>query len=188
VPLFFQRGVDKMPRAWIARMKQCLHKLGPVFNTNRMVRDYAEKFYLPALTRGQKLFANGLERSASLAHLKEQLRHKWGGVRVVGVHTNGNANFKVGQNLQVEALVDLPNLKPEDIAVELYIGPLNATGQIERPQLLPMKYVHPMAPDRHLFLGEITCNISGRQGYAIRVVPGSSDLATPFEPGLIAWN
>jgi len=188
VPLFFQRGVDNMPRAWIGRMKQCLQKLGPVFNTNRMVRNYAEKFYLPALTRGQKLFANGMERSATLAHLKEQLRHKWSGVRIVGVHTNGNANFKVGQDLKVEALVDLPNLKPDDIAVELYTGPLNATGQIEAPQLLRMKYIHPMAPDRHLFVGEITCKVSGRQGYAIRVIPGNSDLATPFEPGLIAWN
>src|SRR5437016_1244551 len=43
VPLFFQRTVDNVPRAWIARMKNCMRKLAPVFNTNRMVRDYTEK-------------------------------------------------------------------------------------------------------------------------------------------------
>jgi starch phosphorylase len=188
VPLFYERGIDNMPRHWIGRMKQCMRKLAPVFNTNRMVRDYAEKFYVPALVRGQALHANGLERSIKLAHLKEDLHHKWSGVKVVGVHTSGNGNFKVGQSLQVEALVDLPDLKPDDVAVELYAGPVNATGQIERPQRLRMTYGQQMAPGRHLFVGQIDCRSSGRQGFAIRVVPGNHDLATPFEPGLIVWN
>jgi starch phosphorylase len=177
-----------MPRAWIARMKQCLSKLGPVFNTNRMVRDYAEKFYLPSLARGQNLFANNLQRSSALAHVKEQLRQKWGGVRIAAVHPTDSANFKVGQTLQVKVLVDLPSLNPDDIAVELYTGVLNATGQIEHPQLLRMQYAGPMGPDRYSYIGEIICKVSGRQGYAIRVLPGNPDLATPFEPGLIAWN
>jgi starch phosphorylase len=41
---------------------------------------------------------------------------------------------------------------------------------------------------RHVFSGQIECRSSGRQGFAVRVVPGNADLATPFEPGLIAWN
>jgi hypothetical protein len=45
-----------------------------------------------------------------------------------------------------------------------------------------------MAPGRHLFIGTVSCKTSGRHGYAVRVVPGNTDLATPFEPGLISWN
>ena len=37
IPLFYQRTVDNMPREWIGRMKNCMRKLAPVFNTNRMV-------------------------------------------------------------------------------------------------------------------------------------------------------
>ncbi len=129
-----------------------------------------------------------MERSIALAHTKDQLRNKWGGVRVVGVHTSGNGNFKVGDDLQVEALIDLQDLKPDDVAVELYAGALNATGQIEKPTLLRMSYGQQMAPNRHLYVGKIGCRSSGRHGFAIRVVPGSQDLATPFEPGLILWN
>jgi starch phosphorylase len=188
VPLFYQRGVDNIPRPWIGRMKQCMRKLAPVFNTNRMVRDYAEKFYVPALTRGALLGAAGLERSIHLARTKDYLRQHWGGVKVIGVHTSGNGNFKVGDTVQVDAMIDLPDLEPDDVAVELYAGTLNASGQIERPTLLRMKYGQQMAPGRHLFVGEIACRSSGRQGFAIRVVPGVKDLATPFEPGLILWN
>ena len=94
----------------------------------------------------------------------------------------------MGEAVKIEALVDLPDLKPDDVAVELYAGPVNATGQIEFPSLLRMKYGQQIAPGRHLFVGELACKLSGRQGYAIRVVPGSKDLATPFEPGLMLWS
>jgi hypothetical protein len=51
-----------------------------------------------------------------------------------------------------------------------------------------MQYVKQLAPGRHVFSGTLACRSSGRQGYAIRVLPGNQDLATPFEPGLITWN
>ncbi|MDQ3441413.1 MAG: alpha-glucan family phosphorylase, partial [Planctomycetota bacterium] len=73
VPLFYKRGVDNTPREWIARMKTCMRRLAPVFNTNRMVRDYAEKFYVPATTRGQTLAADGLARAVALASAKDNL-------------------------------------------------------------------------------------------------------------------
>src|SRR3712207_7336819 len=80
-------------------MKNCMRKLGPVFNTNRMVRDYTEKLYLPAATRGAALGSENLKRAVELAHAKDRLRHKWPGVRIVGVHTSGNGHFKVGQSI-----------------------------------------------------------------------------------------
>ena len=188
IPLFYQRNVENLPVEWIARMKNCMRKLAPVFSTNRMVRDYAEKFYVPAFTRGQGLVANGMKRGIALAHAKDLLRQRWGGIKIVGVHTSGNGHFKVGESMQVEALVDLPNVNPEDLAVQLYAGPVNSRGEIEQPQAMQMTYSKKMAPDRHLFIGKFDCRISGRQGFAIRIVPGAADLATPFEPGLIVWN
>jgi len=188
LPLFYKRSIDNIPREWIARMKNCMRRLAPVFNTNRMVRDYAEKFYLPAFTRGQALAADGLKRSVELAHFKDRIRAKWGAIRVVGVHTSGNGHYKVGQSLHVEALVDLPDIKPDEVSVQLYAGPISAGGEIDRPQSLVMKHERQMGPNRHLFVGQIECNTSGRQGFAIRVVPGHPDMATPFEPGMIVWN
>jgi starch phosphorylase len=188
IPLFYQRGVENTPHEWIARMKNCMRKLAPVFNTNRMVRDYAEKFYIPAYTRGGLLASDGMARAIALAKSKESLRNRWGGIRIVGVHTSGNGHFKVGESMQVEALVDLPSVDPKELAVQLYAGPVNARGEIEQPQALVMTYSKPMAPNRHLFVGSFDCRTSGRQGFAIRILPGAADLATPFEPGLIVWN
>jgi starch phosphorylase len=188
VPLFYNRDVDNLPREWIARMKNCMRKLVPFFNTNRMVQNYTENAYLPAFERGEKLAANGLARAVALAKAKDTLRGRWRNIRIVGVHTSGNGHFKVGDQMQVEALVDTPGVKPEEVQVQLYAGRINATGEIEQPHAVSMQYVKPMAPDRHLYVGRLDCRTSGRQGFAIRIVPGGEDFASPFEPGLITWN
>ena len=90
--------------------------------------------------------------------------------------------------MQVEAMVDLPGMKPEDITVQLYAGPINARGEIDNPQTLVMSHARQAGGSTHLFTGRIECKTSGRQGFAVRILPGNADLATPFEPGLILWN
>ncbi len=187
-PLFYKRGVDNIPREWIVRMKTCMRKLAPVFNTNRMVRDYAEKFYVPANARGQVLAAEEMKRGIALAHAKDHLRQKWGAIKIIGVHASGNGHFKVGESLQVEAVVDMPEMTPADLKVQLYAGAINSTGGIDNPQAMTMQHSREMAPNRHLFTGRLDCRSSGRQGYSLRIVPGNQDLATPFEPGLILWH
>ena len=188
IPRFYHRGADNIPREWIARMKNCMRTLAPAFSTNRMVRDYCDQFYVPAIKRGQLLMANNLARAIALADAKQNLRSRWGAIRIVGVHASGNGHFKVGETMQVEAMVDLPGVKPDEITVQLYCGPASPAGNIQDPQALVMTHLKEIAPDRHIFIGKFDCRRSGRQGYAVRILPGNADLATPFEPGLILWN
>jgi starch phosphorylase len=47
IPLFFQRDAQGIPRAWIQRIRRAMVTLVPQFTTQRMVREYTEKFYLP---------------------------------------------------------------------------------------------------------------------------------------------
>ena len=189
VPTFYDRGVDNVPHEWVRRMKACMRVLAPMFNTNRMVREYAESLYVPAMRRGNTLAAGDLDRAVKLAHSKDYLRAKWDGIKVMGVHTSGNGHYKVGETLQVEALVEMPELTPGDISVELYAGPITSAGEeIDNPQVIKMVHTREVAPGRHLFTGRLSCQTSGRQGFALRVIPGLTDLATPFEPGLILWN
>ena len=48
IPLYYDKGSDGIPHAWVGRMKAAMQSLGWRFNADRMVRDYAERFYLPA--------------------------------------------------------------------------------------------------------------------------------------------
>jgi starch phosphorylase len=48
IPLFYQRDQDGLPRGWLRRMKRTIRTLGWRFNADRMVMDYALKYYVPA--------------------------------------------------------------------------------------------------------------------------------------------
>ncbi len=45
VPLYYDRDADGLPRRWLAMMKRSIKTLVPAFNSDRMVREYAERIY-----------------------------------------------------------------------------------------------------------------------------------------------
>ncbi len=49
IPAFYDRDVDNIPHAWLARVKESIRTVAPQFSTRRMVKEYVEKLYLPAL-------------------------------------------------------------------------------------------------------------------------------------------
>ena len=48
IPLYYDRDVDGLPRAWISRMKRAIRTLGWRFSAGRMVADYVIESYIPA--------------------------------------------------------------------------------------------------------------------------------------------
>lgn len=49
VPLFYKRDGDNIPRGWVSMMKEAIRTVGLQFSTRRMVREYMDQYYLPAL-------------------------------------------------------------------------------------------------------------------------------------------
>ncbi len=47
-PLFYDVGDDGVPQKWVERMKAAMYLVSPYFNTDRMVQEYTECYYLPA--------------------------------------------------------------------------------------------------------------------------------------------
>lgn len=197
IPTFYRRTESGLPRDWINRMKACLTRLTPVFNTNRMVREYAETFYLPALRRGRVLAEGKYARAKKLAEAKSRLRGVWGQIKVASAEFRGgaagSAHCKVGQSMTVETVVQVPGgVDPRDVEIQLVVGPLDTSGRITDMQTVPMVKRDAASgglPANHYrYEATLKCQTTGKQGFAIRILPGVQDQATPFEPGLIAWN
>ena len=58
VPIFYERRSDGLPRGWIAKMKAAIRDHSAVFNTNRMVEEYCERFYIPCFENAQRQTAD----------------------------------------------------------------------------------------------------------------------------------
>ena len=49
VPLFYQVNDDGIPVDWVKKMKESMQSTGAAFSARRMVKQYSQKFYQPAL-------------------------------------------------------------------------------------------------------------------------------------------
>ncbi len=186
VPLFYTRGRDGLPRGWIAKMKASMRMLAPVFTTNRMVHEYAERLYLPAAERFGHLLEEGGAHARALAAWKRRLHQNWPKIRVEAVQADADG-LKVGDELKVQARIYLGGLTPEDVEVDFYHGMLDAKGEV--PVGIPTALQAQAAnEDRYTFTGAVPCLSSGRFGYAVRVLPHHEDLLHPYEMGLILWG
>jgi starch phosphorylase len=187
VPLFYNRNSNGLPHEWIARMKAAMRAICPVFNTNRMVQEYAERFYLPAAQRYRHLTDGEMARAKALVQWESLLHEHWPEIRVDNVEAEVPARLKVGADLQVRAQVHLGALEPRDVTVQLYYGLLDTRGEIPKGEVTAMKWVESNEEGGHVFVGSIPCRASGRYGYALRILPHHEDLSNPYEPGLILW-
>jgi len=48
VPLYYQRDSDGVPRGWVRVVKEAIVSIAPLFSARRMVKEYVERFYVPA--------------------------------------------------------------------------------------------------------------------------------------------
>jgi starch phosphorylase len=186
VPLFYTRGRDGLPRDWIRRMKASMIWVGHRFTSHRMLMEYAQSFYLPALKRAREFIDDGCQRCRELSAYIQKLRGAWGQLRVDGVSTPQASVYTVGDRITATARVHLGALKPEEVRVELYYGPVSSTGEIEDARTLEMS---PAGAEKGSleYRVELECDLTGRQGYTVRVLPKHPSLAHNFLPGLVRW-
>jgi len=188
VPLFYDRGPDNLPRGWIAKMKAAMGRLAPVFNTNRMVRQYAENFYVAAAGSWDELVKDDMAEARRLSAWTRRLRENFDEVRLESVTDNVDANggARVGRGFRVEAVVHLGQLAPQDVSVELFFGPLDADGQLSQGQAVQMEKVEEQ-DGRAKYAVEAPCQRSGMSGYTVRILPHREGAREVLDMGMIRW-
>jgi starch phosphorylase len=188
VPGFYERSADGLPRRWIAQMKSSISTLCPVFNMQRMVRQYAADFYVTADEKYQQLTANQAARARALAAWTSHVQAHWKEVRVESVDSLTQTDLPVGSHLHVRARLQLGALTPDQVAVELYVGRLDADGELIGAHTIPMEPAGPGQGGIWTFEdATVPCPRSGLHGYTVRITPFNPDAPKAFLPGVITW-
>ena len=187
VPTYYDRGRDTLPREWIKMMKTSMQEVGAQFSSIRMLREYAEKFYIPALENHNRISADDYAAAKRVTGLTARLEKEWPHTRIKEIQRKHGSALNVGDQLTTEALVELGKLKPEDVKVELYYGKIGSQGEIENPSRIEMNMAK---KEGDVYRYKIAASITeaGQQGYAVRILPKSNDLIHEFLPGMVRWS
>lgn len=186
IPAFYDRGRDNLPREWIRKMKECMREIGKRFCSHRMLLEYSNQFYLPALGNYDLFTANNYAVARDLSGYLEKVKKGWSMVRIQEIYCENSAIHKVGDTLKVSAEVFLGNLTPKDVAVELVFGHLVSSDSFDDPVRVEM-FPDGGKGEFLVYSVEVVCEKTGKQGYSVRVLPKHPHLMHSFLPGLVRW-
>ena len=189
IPLYYERGRDDIPRQWVTAMKWSMQTVCPQFSTNRMVADYFNKFYTNASRRYINMTSDDFKKSKELKSWKDNIYSKWSKVSFENTMSEmPSRNLQVGSKFEVKTIVNLGNIAPDSVRVELYHGQLSMKDEITEPTIVEMKHSSDLGNGRHSFIGSLECVNTGQSGYAIRMYPYHKDLGYKFDMKMIIWS
>ncbi len=186
VPLFYDIGSDGLPRHWTAKMKSSMKKLCSVFNTNRMVGEYTEKFYMKAYSNWKKLSSDNFVKAKELVKWKEFVKSQWGMVHIIKASVD-NRESEVDDSLKITAVVYLGVLKKDDVKVQVYSGTLDNDQNIINKFTIDMECGDEVQEGLYKYEGVIPCRESGLFGYSVRIMPNHSDMSDQFGLEMMKW-
>jgi starch phosphorylase len=187
IPLFYQRGRDNLPREWIKRMKTCMREIGQSMSSHRMLMDYSNMFYFPALKNYRRIIKDDYTESKALAAYMTRLKSAWNGIHITSIESNARPVMQRGDSLTVSARIELAGLSPDEVRVELYHGAVsNQSQDIDDARRTEMRAVK-QEGNLWIYQVRIECVQTGCQGHTVRILPQHNALVHPYRNGLIKW-
>jgi starch phosphorylase len=180
VPLFYTRNVAGIPHGWVARMRASISRLVPQFSTNRMVREYVEQLYLPAVTALQCRTKDRGWLARKLRNWELNLKSHWREIQF------GNISVKEipdGQAFEVQ--VYLGGVDPDFVEVQLY-AEAGENSESVCQAMIRGKSISG-ALDGYLY-HVISPGTRPLNDFTARVIPHHQDAHVPGELSLILWQ
>ena len=186
VPTFYDRAEGPLPRRWLALVRRSLATLGGPVLASRMVQEYARDLYVPIAARAARLQTDDRRPARQLAAWLAKVQTHWDGVAIAEVDLDGGVG-SLGEVREVRVDVDLGELSPADVRVELLHGRVDADGALTTPTIEELAVDEAAGIGPATYRGQMRCGSAGEYGVAARVVPSHENLTTPLEVGRAAW-
>jgi starch phosphorylase len=179
IPGFYARDAAGIPSAWVARMRESMARLTPMFSSLRAVREYTEQCYLPACTRYRQRLADQGAKARQIVDWRRALEQHWSSLRFGELKVASSAQ---GHVFEIE--LALAGLAPDSVAVELYADAAGEQSAFRQPMTRT-----PAAASSGAYV--YGCSVTGQRpasDYTPRVIPRFDGVAVPLEAGRILWQ
>ena len=186
IPCFYDRRNGDAPLQWLAMMKASMKMAMQSFCSQRMVREYEKRFYQPMANRMKTLFADGAVEAKALALQYQRLRSLWKTIRIELPVKDSPGPFRVGDTFNVTSVVHFGEIRPEEVVVQIYYGPVKGMDAMPTGQKEVMSVQQDLGNGKFLYTCTVTCRHAGRYGFTARMVPLGDDRLR-FTPGFITW-
>jgi phosphorylase/glycogen(starch) synthase len=187
--MFYDKRTNDVPLEWISYIKNSIAQVAPNFTMNRMFIDYEERFYNKLYERTEKMKADDLALIRDLTSWKRFVLRHWDGINVVGFrHPDVSREFvSLGDTYSAEVVLELNELDPSDIGVEIVISDF---GSGEDPETLTYSKEFDLVKQENgqsYYRIEVSPARSGVLDYGIRIFPKHVNLPHRQDFALVKW-
>lgn len=179
VPEFYSRNEKGISVKWTERIRSSMAKLTPQFSANRTVREYTERFYLPAADKFLKRSADKGAEGKKIIEAKKSLQNKWGEIRFGELKTD-----PIGNGYSFHATVFFADDIKDKISAEIFANGVNNKVH----EVIKMKLKSTSENNQqHIYHTEVNTKRTAND-YTVRIIPCYENIAVPTEDNLILWQ
>jgi starch phosphorylase len=179
IPLFYQRESSGIPSEWVAMMRESMARLTGQYSANRSVREYTERFYLPAAETFAKRTEDHGNLAAQIRKSQTELRTHWS-----EIHFHEMETCQDGSEYLIRVRIYLGTICQEHVRVELF-----ADNPDEMPFVTEMTRAGELVGVQGGFIFEAKAPATRpASDYTVRIVAALDTLAVPLEEAVILWQ
>ena len=180
IPAFYGRNDAGIPGAWVSKIRQSMARLTPQFSANRAVREYTERYYLPAAQAYLKRAKNSGALGRELLGWQDQMRRHWSAIYFGNVHVETSSGSH-----QFHVQVYLGEFDPDAIEVELYAD--SPSGGVPVRQKMTRGDQLVGATKGWIYFAQVPAQRCA-EDFTPRLIPRHPDAAVPLEAAQIKWQ
>lgn len=176
---FYRRNEEGIPLEWVAKMRVSMAKLTPRFSSNRMLREYVHRIYMPSARSFRQRAANGARLAKSIADWRKTIQQHW-----TDLHFGRLSASKKDGRWQFQVPMYFGGLDPSLAKVELYADGLEA----DEPIRVTMTQDENVAGASNAFI--YSCELQSERPaahFTPRAIPAHEAVSIPLEDAHILW-
>lgn len=168
-------------KKWLSMMRESIKSIVPRFSTHRMVKEYMEKTYVKAFINAERLSKNDFENAKSDVAWEQKIIQVWPQVKV--------ENFSMENGTGLKITLDLGQLSPDDVKVELFLG--REGSELEKVRSVEVRKFIPEGGSKYTYIyndGFLRYLGNPCWKYFVRVLPATLDTDIMQHIGIIWYS
>lgn len=186
IPAYYDKADMTQNTKWLKMMKNSIKSVGGVYNTGRMLCEYLSKLYMPQmdLITSDKYATKNIEDFLSW---EQNIRENWDTISIKASDNLEEISKSAGDVIDMKCIVDLGNINPQDVSVEIFYGKFDHTNKLINSGFVPMKLLNSLDNNKYEYVADITLDDGGNYGYTFRVTPTHPLLINSQDMCLCKW-
>ncbi|HEX2964859.1 MAG TPA: alpha-glucan family phosphorylase, partial [Syntrophorhabdaceae bacterium] len=180
IPEFYRRDRNGVPPGWIRRIRESMARLTPRFSANRTVREYTEKYYIPAAQTYLIRAAQKGSIGERIVRRNQDLKQRWHDVRFGEIKVQ-----TVNNRYMFEIPVYLGGIDPDSVTVELYAE--GVAGSDSFKQEMDRGHSLTGTHNGYIYFAETDASRPSSD-FTARIICSRAEMAIPLEAEQILWQ